>query len=411
MKMVTVMHGDLLQSCPPKLSQRRLASNPLGLAQDRFHGSPKASSEFVHKLQSTYEKRIAEALLELKRSKSSGELSANSHEDFHDTGPTATLIVPGLEDDYYQSILTWGRDSSLFVGVRQEIHKVEGVDSENPHSRPLGLILDQQKLSAIATQPGGGELMAVATKEGCLGYLDLGHQSQRLMGTRRQHDLRIAALCWADPNVLATASKDTCIALHDIRSNKATVGRFKAHSQEVCGLTFSKLEPTMLASGGNDNAVHVWDLRFAHQNHLVPFASWHRHQAAVKALAWNPLQRGLLASGGGTADKCIHIWNSKSESQQQPHHVIETGSQVCGLTWMAGNTAPGQIVSSHGYSDNHMVLWDSDRRQGIPFYGHSQRVLHMQYDRRSGLVATAGGDQRLCLWKLNLNASKSSIAL
>lgn len=33
------------------------------------------------------------------------------------------------------------------------------------------------------------------------------------------------------------------------------------------------------------------------------------HCAAVKALAWCPYQFNVLASGGGTSDGCIKIWN------------------------------------------------------------------------------------------------------
>ena len=33
------------------------------------------------------------------------------------------------------------------------------------------------------------------------------------------------------------------------------------------------------------------------------------HCAAVKALAWCPYDSDILASGGGTEDKCIKIWN------------------------------------------------------------------------------------------------------
>jgi len=34
------------------------------------------------------------------------------------------------------------------------------------------------------------------------------------------------------------------------------------------------------------------------------------HKAAVKALAWCPLESSLLASGGGTKDKSMKFWNA-----------------------------------------------------------------------------------------------------
>jgi cell division cycle 20-like protein 1 (cofactor of APC complex) len=65
-----------------------------------------------------------------------------------------------------------------------------------------------------------------------------------------------------------------------------------------------------LASGGNDNKLIVWSKNNASRPNqpLYRFAS---HKAAVKAIAWNPNQSGLLASGGGTADRCIKFWNTK----------------------------------------------------------------------------------------------------
>ena len=49
------------------------------------------------------------------------------------------------------------------------------------------------------------------------------------------------------------------------------------------------------------------------------------HQAAVKAVAWCPWQSGILATGGGTADKTIKIWNINSGTMIKS---IDTKSQV-----------------------------------------------------------------------------------
>lgn len=55
-----------------------------------------------------------------------------------------------------------------------------------------------------------------------------------------------------------------------------------------------------LASGGNDNQLLIWSASMSSAQ--LKFSD---HTAAVKAIAWSPHQHGLLASGGGTADKCI----------------------------------------------------------------------------------------------------------
>jgi len=62
-----------------------------------------------------------------------------------------------------------------------------------------------------------------------------------------------------------------------------------------------------LASGGNDNAVAVWAAGGGGAGSGGAEAVFRgtAHTAAVKALAWSPHQRGLLATGGGTSDKHI----------------------------------------------------------------------------------------------------------
>lgn len=66
----------------------------------------------------------------------------------------------------------------------------------------------------------------------------------------------------------------------------------------------------------------------------------------MKALAWSPHQHGLLASGGGTADRCIRFWNTLTGTQLD---CVETGSQVCNLLFSKNIN---ELTSTHGYSQN-----------------------------------------------------------
>ena len=92
----------------------------------------------------------------------------------------------------------------------------------------------------------------------------------------------------------------------------------------MCGLKWSP-DHQHLASGGNDNKLFVWNM-----TNLSPVQTYTEHLAAVKAIAWSPHQHGLLASGGGTADRCIRFWNTLTG---QPLQCVDTGSQVCNLAW------------------------------------------------------------------------------
>lgn len=83
----------------------------------------------------------------------------------------------------------------------------------------------------------------------------------------------------------------------------------KVHKGEVCGLKWSSTG-SILASGGNDNLVYLWDAcKMSSTHHLYRLND---HCAAVKALAWCPYNHNVLASGGGSADGSIKIWNTQN---------------------------------------------------------------------------------------------------
>ena len=175
-------------------------------------------------------------------------------------------------------------------------------------------------------------------------------QVRRLNG----HAARVGALAW-NGAICSSGGKDCKIFNHDVRVREHIVAEYEGHQQEVCGLKWAP-SGAQLASGGNDNLLHIWD---AARSQPVPATAhsggylhrFEQHQAAVKALAWCPFQSNLLASGGGTADRCIKFWNTTTGACL---NSIDTHSQVCSLVW---NTRERELLSSHGYSQNQLCLW------------------------------------------------------
>uniref|UniRef100_A0A804PNL3 Cell division cycle 20.1, cofactor of APC complex n=1 Tax=Zea mays TaxID=4577 RepID=A0A804PNL3_MAIZE len=82
---------------------------------------------------------------------------------------------------------------------------------------------------------------------------------------------------------------DGKIVNNDVRIRNHVVQTYKGHSQEVCGLKWSG-SGQQLASEGNDDLVHIWDVLMASSLPSAGHNQWlHRledHVAAVKALAW-----------------------------------------------------------------------------------------------------------------------------
>ena len=91
----------------------------------------------------------------------------------------------------------------------------------------------------------------------------------------------------------------------------------------------TKISGQQLASGGNDNLLHIWDIaasgRAAVPGQNTYLHRFEDHMAAVKALAWCPFQSNVLASGGGGGDRCIKFWNTHTGACL---NSVDTGSQV-----------------------------------------------------------------------------------
>ena len=226
----------------------------------------------------------------------------------------------------------------------------------------------------------------------------------RKVRTFQGHTARVSSLAW-NGTTLTSGSRDSLILNHDMRAQNSMYSKFVGHQQEVCGLSWSP-DGRMLASGGNENLLCLWDPAATQQyesssvtatsgSHLRPLYTLDQHQAAVKALAWCPFQRHTLASGGGTADRTIRIWNVSNGSNVK---TVDSGSQVCALQW---NEQHKELLSSHGFSDNQLCLWKYPSMTKIKeFRGHTSRVLHLARSPDGSTVVSAGADETLRFWEI-----------
>lgn len=226
------------------------------------------------------------------------------------------------------------------------------------------------------------------------------------------HSARAGTLSWSNStsssnsSLLVSGSRDRTIHVRDTRAQDSFVCKLAYHKQEVCGLKFSPDEPTQLASGGNDNKLLIWDLKMTSTSSNViglqqqPLHKFTDHTAAVKAIAWSPHQHGLVCSGGGTADRCIRFWNTLNNSNSASccDRTIDTGSQVCNLAWSSNCN---EIVSTHGYSLNQIVVWSYPTMNKVTtLTGHTYRVLYLAVSPDGSTIVTGAGDETLRFWQV-----------
>jgi len=307
------------------------------------------------------------------------------------------LEAPQIQDDFYLNLVDWSSQNLLAVGLSQSVYLWNASTSQVTRLCDVAPAEMVTSLSWIAR----GTHLAVGSSEGSVTLWDV--TKQRKIRTFLGHKARVGTMAWghAPQWLLSTGSRDRTILQRDVRTEKQFVTRLSAHKQEVCGLKWGYNSSNLLASGGNDNKLFVWDQRMNKEENpknslSQPLHSFISHKAAVKGLTWSPHQRGLLASGGGTADQCIRFWNTITG--QELNNSIDTGSQVCNLSWSKN---VNELVSTHGYSQNQITVWSyPSLHQVATLTGHSMRVLYLATSPDGQTIVTGAGDETLRFWSI-----------
>jgi len=330
--------------------------------------------------------------------------------------PFKVLDAPALQDDFYLNLVDWSSLNVLAVGLGSCVYLWSACTSKVTKLCDLG---PEDCITSVSWTQRGTHL-AVGTNAGEVQIWEA--QTCKKIRVMAEHTARVGTMAW-NAHTLASGSRDRHIFQRDVRVGQSVVRKLSGHKQEVCGLRWS-FDDQQLASGGNDNKLFIWN---AHSS--SPLTRFNEHTAAVKAIAWSPHQHGekrssagkprggaracsrhshaqllthfapvracagLLASGGGTADRCIRFWNTLTST---PLNCVDTGSQVCNLMWSKN---VNEVVSTHGYSLNQIIVWRYPSMTKVAtLTGHTYRVLYLAMSPDGQTIVTGAGDETLRFW-------------
>ena len=246
------------------------------------------------------------------------------------TDCSKVLDAPELRSDYYNNPLDWSPSQNILavaLGPNIYLWNPETGDAEE---LDISSICDaNQYVSCLRFIRGaGGPTMAIGINSSDMYLFDIekGKKLRKMSG----HPDLVNAMDWRE-YILSASSNDGSIFHHDVRQREHHVGSFLKHTSSVPGLGWSTFGGSYLASGGNDNSCFVWDHRkIMEKTGVKPIQEFESHVACVKAVAWSPRAQHVLASGGGTADRTIKLWNVATGNEI---NSIETGSQVCSIVF------------------------------------------------------------------------------
>lgn len=290
------------------------------------------------------------------------------------------LDAPDIIDDYYLNLLSWSATNILAVALRGRLYLWHG---ESGH---VEVLTDYQStlITSVSWMQNGTHL-ALGLSDHTIKLIDLQKSSE--IRTIHSHSDRVSVLAFNN-YVLSSGSRDCSIINHDLRTSNYFV-KYQTHTQEICGLKWN-FDHNILASGSNDNKVCIWPIA-----DNTPIFEFTEHKSAVKALAWSPYKNYLLASGGGSLDKTIRLWDC---GVGQLQGVKETSSQVVALEW---NKFENELISAHGQEKNQVCIWKANGLGLITeFFGHTGRVLSMCLSPDGNSIVTAAADETIRFWNI-----------
>jgi cell division cycle 20-like protein 1, cofactor of APC complex len=284
--------------------------------------------------------------------------------------PYKILDAPNLQDDFYLNLLDWSDKNQIAVALDSSLYLWSGCSSEITRLYETSQINDYICSVSFCDD----NRIAIGNSSGQIKVFDIAKRKK--LANFEGHYGRVGSLDWAN-GLLASGSRDGAVASWDLRSGM--INRYKAHTQEICGLKWSP-EGSYIASGGNDNKLVVYS-----QKAGAELAKFHDHKAAVKAIGWCPNNPSTLASGGGTADRHIRFFSTNTLAQSYSIDTgtfyLYTGSQICNLVF---SKISNEMITTHGYSLNQINLWSSSSNweeksvsKVATLTGHTYRVLYL----------------------------------
>ena len=299
--------------------------------------------------------------------------------------PFKVLDAPDMEDDFYKQLLHWNSSNNkIAIGLSNSVYIW---DSETGAADLLCEFFEYEELCSLRWNQDGSQLaFGMGSGEIKLWDIQKNESVQSVVG----HVSRVGCLDWTHKG-LFSGSRDKNVQMVDPRIQDFYALQFAGHSRQVLNVRCANFDQPFVLSCGNDSKVKVFDLR----NETASIFS-EAHEGPVRAIDWSPIKKNQFASGGGSTDKMLKLWDlNKKKLKDQ----VFTGAQICDLKF---GKLDKEIFVGLGEERNSVEVFSLNSLHKVGrLKGHSLRVLNLEISPDHTELVSVSGDETMRFWKVS----------
>lgn len=196
----------------------------------------------------------------------------------------------------------------------------------------------------------------------------------------------------ADSTQFCTASDDKSVKIWSpVATNKFIASLAGVHTNWVRHAKYSRLNPHLIGSCGDDGLICIWDIR---SKEAVIQLSSRRKSTHFVSLEWHPTCEPIISSS--SADTSVRIWDLRKEKMIQ-YYAAHTGSVNSTAFHASGN----YLISAS--SDETCKIFDLLEGRGLfTLKAHNGPVNCCTFTEDGQFFGTAGQDKQILIWRSNL---------
>ena len=239
-----------------------------------------------------------------------------------------------------------------------------------------------------------GHRLATGAEDGFVHLRDV--DRDKVLWRRKLHEEAVYSVAFSsDGTLLATGGYDRKVLILDARNG--SVRRVEPWGHRVSSVAFAPTvdpkDPKVVAIGGLDNSVTVWNLVTGVKTRL-PDA----HYSSVERVVFSPDGTRLASCG---LDKEVRVWDAHDPAKGPLWRRAQHEYLVRGLAF----SPDGGWLASASW-DKTVKLWNTDTGEPVdlPWRDdrprHSDWVWSVAFSRDGRVLASAGSDSKIILWGL-----------